>query len=746
MTMRTSLGFATGLLMLLAALPAAALERDYSRDARIVGRASHPDSQYFSLRTTGELLIANRGSRSLDFFDLAQPAAPVLASSWPTAAKAAWPPDGFLWDVAVFGPRVIVLTEEDERSVVTTLDVSDPQTPTVVAVRSFIPPRLTRLAANADRLVACGYDSLVVLEITPADTLVAVGGLRLGGYAELTLDGTMLYAGLQDGTILVIDLADPTTPVRIATAEAPGPIAALIVRGDVLYVSCDHDQLVMFDVAHPTHPTLQDWVDLHLVPYHYELMDAHLAGITDWEDFQLYSLADPYRPDLTASIKLPLGIYGSAAVAGYAYLSTVVDGIVVVDLADHRTQMPLGTVDIRNLRIRHLTARGDIAVTAFHDHDTDASRLAIYDLADLSHPGMTGWSADVEDVQGLQVGDGVVHVADGSGGYRVFTVTDTDPAPTAHLEFDAPVLAVAADAGLAVLGLGDRLVVLDVATPSAPVLQAEIPSPGGHRFLRLDGRQLAFADATDLHIYDLTSADAPASVGTVPVPGTPTDLVVDGPIVLSLQGATLRTHRRDGGTLLPLAELDLELWGRRVTQLSLDGDVAYLHGEAESIIIVDRSDPEAPTLRGTISRYDGHYQVAIASHGIVAGGYDPTQQQGLLVTYPLHADATVSLEEPLPPVTLPTAGPRILAAAPNPFNPAVRIAYAVGRPGPVRVTVHDLSGRCVATLVDRTLEVGEHACSWQGRDDAGRAAASGGYMLRIRTPDGADHRKLTLVR
>lgn len=746
MTMRTSLGFATGLLMLLAALPAAALERDYSRDARIVGRAGDTYGQYGMLVASGELLISTREQDHLDVFDLADPAAPILTSSWSAEVDTTWPSDDRIWTMAMFGPRVIVLTRQDDQSIVTSLDVSDPTAPTAEAERPFANPQLSRLAFNADRLVACGYDSLMVLEITPADTLVAVGGLHMDGYAELTLDGTMLYAGRQDGTILVIDLADPTTPVRIATAEAPGPIEALIVHGDVLYVSCTHDDLVMFDVADPTHPTLQDWVDLHLIPYSFDLMDAHLAGITDWDDFQLYSLTDPYRPDLTASIKLPLGIYGSAAVPGYAYLSTVDDGIVVVDLADHGTQMPLGSVHFRNLWISRLAARGDIAAAAFHDHGTDADRLAIYDIADLSHPGMTGWSADVEDVQGLQVGDGVVHVADGTGGFKVFTITDTDPVPTAHLQFVAPVLAVAADAGLAVLGLGDRVVILDVATPSAPVLQAEIPSPGGHRFLRLDGRQLAFADATDLHIYDLTTADAPAPVGTVPVPGTPTDLVVDGPIVLSLQGAILRTHRRDGGALLPLAELDLELWGRRVTQLSLDGDVAYLHGEAESIIIVDRSDPEAPTLRGTISRYDGHYQVALASHGIVAGGYDPTEHQGLLVTYPLHADAAVPLEEPLPPATIPTVGPRILGTAPNPFNPTVRIAFGIARPGPVRVTVHDLAGRRVATLVDEPLAVGEHGCGWRGLDASGREVASGGYVLRITTPDGADHRKVTLVR
>ena len=50
----------------------------------------------------------------------------------------------------------------------------------------------------------------------------------------------------------------------------------------------------------------------------------------------------------------------------------------------------------------------------------------------------------------------------------------------------------------------------------------------------------------------------------------------------------------------------------------------------------------------------------------------------------------------------------------------------------VRVTVHDVAGRRVRVLHDGFLPGGAHAMSWDGKDGAGRAVASGAYFIEIR--------------
>ena len=69
---------------------------------------------------------------------------------------------------------------------------------------------------------------------------------------------------------------------------------------------------------------------------------------------------------------------------------------------------------------------------------------------------------------------------------------------------------------------------------------------------------------------------------------------------------------------------------------------------------------------------------------------------------------------------------------PNPFNPFTTIRFNLPAPAPVTASVFDLSGRLVRTLLSgAALGAGPHDLTWDGRDDAGRQAPSGGYHFRL---------------
>ena len=88
-----------------------------------------------------------------------------------------------------------------------------------------------------------------------------------------------------------------------------------------------------------------------------------------------------------------------------------------------------------------------------------------------------------------------------------------------------------------------------------------------------------------------------------------------------------------------------------------------------------------------------------------------------------------------------------LQAAPNPFNASTTIRYDVGQPGLVKISVFDVAGRHVRTLVSRRhLSAGTHSVTWDGTDDAGGAAASGVYIVRLVTGASVVHARATLVR
>lgn len=84
---------------------------------------------------------------------------------------------------------------------------------------------------------------------------------------------------------------------------------------------------------------------------------------------------------------------------------------------------------------------------------------------------------------------------------------------------------------------------------------------------------------------------------------------------------------------------------------------------------------------------------------------------------------------------------------PNPFNPKTAIRYTVPSPGgSVLLTVYDLRGRKVRTLVDGEKSGGEYLAVWHGRDDAGRGLGSGVYFYRMQIGDYQVERKMVLLK
>jgi hypothetical protein len=83
---------------------------------------------------------------------------------------------------------------------------------------------------------------------------------------------------------------------------------------------------------------------------------------------------------------------------------------------------------------------------------------------------------------------------------------------------------------------------------------------------------------------------------------------------------------------------------------------------------------------------------------------------------------------------------------PNPFNPNTRIAFSIEKAGHVRLDLFDPAGRFVKTLVDEDLPASRHEVNWNGKDGAGRVAASGVYFYTIVTDGNRYTKKMILLR
>jgi hypothetical protein len=78
---------------------------------------------------------------------------------------------------------------------------------------------------------------------------------------------------------------------------------------------------------------------------------------------------------------------------------------------------------------------------------------------------------------------------------------------------------------------------------------------------------------------------------------------------------------------------------------------------------------------------------------------------------------------------------------PNPFNPTTTVRFDLPEETQVLLTVHDMLGRTVATLVDADLPGGSHQVRWDAT-----GFPSGPYLLRIRAGSFRLNRQMMLVK
>jgi hypothetical protein len=114
-------------------------------------------------------------------------------------------------------------------------------------------------------------------------------------------------------------------------------------------------------------------------------------------------------------------------------------------------------------------------------------------------------------------------------------------------------------------------------------------------------------------------------------------------------------------------------------------------------------------------------------------------------------------EETIVPVTLTVTGnnaeeellintTQILGIYPNPFNPQTTISFSLKDRAEVKLSIYNIRGQKVRTLVNNTIEAGIHEITWNGKDDNNKNVSSGIYFSVFDVDDnGSDYTSVKKV-
>lgn len=202
--------------------------------------------------------------------------------------------------------------------------------------------------------------------------------------------------------------------------------------------------------------------------------------------------------------------------------------------------------------------------------------------------------------------------------------------------------------------------------------------------------------------------------------------------------------------LLDIGAFELSAGGTAISALlvSVDADASgarlewYAPGDdIVSTAVYRRSDGTDWVLLGH-PEADVSHRIAYEDRTVVPGTrYD----YRLVVRDVTGAESFVDTSVEIPGEGAPRVA-TLKAAWPNPFAKQVALQYGLPAATRVRLSIHDLQGRRVATVIDGVQPAGWSSAVWDGHDAGGRPVASGMYFARLEAGRAVQMRKIIVAR
>jgi hypothetical protein len=636
----------------------------------------------------------------------------------------------------------------------------------------------------------------------------------------VAVSGTIACIAAREGGLVVVDVADPTEPAMVGHLDTPSMGFGVAVAGNLALLASYDAGLYIVDVANPAEPQVLGTLPTPDAAQAVEVQGNHAYVAVDWAGLLVADISDPAAPAAVTTLPLPGRARNVALAADHAYVAAgLMGGLQAIAIGDPTAPVVVGSVNVYNAF--DVAVADDLLYVAgylsfFTVDATDPSQMSI-----LGEIGMGGGARGVAPAgntvcvaasgQGLRLVDATEpravpmvgsipvtgaddggHVAWGSphayvvwahcspggncfAGLQVVGLADPSAPETVGTLALPPAAAGVALAGSHLLvGSSVGLLVIDVSDPAQPATTMELSTLAGTRTVVVAGARGYVAHGDLLTVLDLTEPATPIALGSVALPETALDLVVQGDLVFAAARALglLILDVSDGDDPQLIAAIPAQSWARG---LGVADRYAYVVGDGFCDVF-DVADPTAPAVVGSVDPLsnfvrdamvvDGELYVAAMSAGLevyaltnpAAPSYLGSVSTGNYAhrlaasdTHVLVSDLdrlSVAPRQCSPTsVELPSVRARpVFFAYPNPFKPRISLEFELAADELVRLHVFDVRGRRVAELADRPFPAGTHRLVWDGRDVGGRSVASGTYFARLEVVGRSTARKIVLVR
>lgn len=599
---------------------------------------------------------------------------------------------------------------------------------------------------------------LQLIDVSDPAAPSLLGGLPLGYSYGVAVEGSIACVARSLQGLHFVDVSDPADPVLLSVVDV-GYASRIVQLVDGWAHVASGDGYWIVDATDPAAPVVtgsDHWSgDRELCV----LGNITVVAPEMADDLLIYDTTDRSNPVRISSLDTWSGGGGIDRIG-----DTVILGngsfVSVVDVSDPHAPRETGQAA--------MTGGAALAVRGHRAYGVDwDTGLDVLDLEDITSPAPF---ARVTATGGgdVAIDGGLAAVASGNDG--LYLVDVSNPAAAAVVgQIDTGKTQSVAIAGNQVLAGDDtgRIDLLDVSDPTTPVITGSVASRTGAIVF---DPPYAYAGGGALDVVDCSDPAAPEVVGSVT--GwwwSINDIAIRGDLAFASSQACWYQDCSPAYGFIQVvdvseptapaivSETQVGYQGVFPRAITVQHDYAYV-ASGNDVVILDVSAPQAPVIAGGVTAAHGVLDLdstpetlylatqaavevwdladplrpAFLGDQAVRGGRSVTLAGGLvfagtdsdgLVVAPEQCGAAATF------AALPVPGMDRLVVQPNPARGAVEARFALPRAAATRVTIHDVSGRRLATLWDGRLSAGAHVVPWDGRVRGARASA-GVYFLR----------------
>lgn len=663
------------------------------------------------------------------------------------------------------------------------LDISDNNNPTLVG--SYKTPDICHSLEikNDYALLACRFEGLIVVNISNPSNPYYVSSFEFpitymqALKIEIQDNYAFISGAFNTPYLYILDIEDIVNPVVVAYDDS-NYYRDFTVEENYIYAV--NYELCVIDISQISNPTLVSSLDCCNWQPSIELKNEK-AFIEDDGALKIVDVSDPNNLNLISVFDdFQTNPYDLVVDDNYAYITGSDEmGFAVININDPLNPYLVQEIDYKGICI---SKENNIVLIS---RIVGYQGIGIIDVEDPNNLNIVG-EYKTCNAKKLYVNDNYSYVANGCRGLTIIDVSNPSH-PAIILEFinDHNVVDVMIDSTIAFLSVSNQnyyrgIQILDISNPLQPNLINTLNLTGGHlAFDKYNNFIYIGGDTGIIKIFDITNLLDPILINQFSVNDWSYDLKIYNNylFIAGYWGGLQIFDLSDPTNPLEVGYYPLDL----ALSVEANDDIAFIGDPYTSLRIFDTSNISNPILTETYSvgdvkdMYYLNDELYVASlTGIhifdVTNPYYTFELNQITDCYPnavfykngyifctenfefkVYGDTTLASVDDY--LIIDKRNKCNLSNYPNPFNPSgagrsptTTISFALPKDSKVELSVYNIKGQKVKTLLREAFESGNHSIIWNGDDDSGNSVSSGIYFYKLKAGDFQKVKKMILLK